>query len=349
MSRIFYGVQGDANGHINRSLSVAELLSGHEVLFAGGGAAARARDAGFAFEELPLVGMLVRDNSVQWAPTIADFIGKRVAARYWIKRVKEIITAFDPDLILTDNEYFTPRAAKALGRPCYSLDHQHVLSKTRYTPPPGQTISKLAATGIMRFFLPGLQGCLIVSFHRPPLVNPRNDAIFGTIPRSDALAVRPENGEHALMYVPGCDTDKIGKLFGRRKRQYRIYGLGEHPEQGNLIFRKPGRRRFLEDLASAAYMVACGGHGLLTEALLFGKPCLLFPGRFLYEQFWNCHFVREKGFGRYYTSFAVDPKEVDAFEASLDACRTRITDEDCAGRPRLKAHLENLPGMSARR
>jgi uncharacterized protein (TIGR00661 family) len=348
MARIFYGVQGDANGHINRSLSVAELLTGHEVLFAGGGAAVRARDAGFAFEELPLVGMLVRDNTVQWAPTIANFIGKRVSARRWINRLKDIITAFDPDLILTDNEYFTPRAARILGRPCYSLDHQHVLSRTRYATPPGQTIPKLTATGIMRFFLPGLQGCLIVSFHRPPLVDPRKDAVFGTVPRPDALAVRPETGEHALMYVPGCDADKIAKLFGRRKREYRIYGLGERPAQGNLTFRKPGRRRFLEDFASAAYVVACGGHGLLTEALLFGKPCLLFPGRFLYEQFWNCHFVREKGFGRYYTSFVIDPKEVDAFETSLDACRTRIAAEDCNGRMQLKKHLESLPGMSVR-
>jgi uncharacterized protein (TIGR00661 family) len=348
MAGIFYGVQGDANGHINRSLSVAELLSGHEVLFAGGGAAARARDAGFAFEELPLVGMLVRDNSVQWVPTIANFIGKQASAARWIRRLKEIITAFDPDLVITDNEYFTLRAARALGRPCYSLDHQHVLSRTRYTVPPGEVVPRLTATGIMRFFLPGLQGCLMTSFHRPPLVRPDRDAIFGTVPRPDALAVKPENGEHALMYVPGCDADKIEALFGRRKREYRIYGLGERPARGNLVFRKPGRRRFLEDFAAAAYVVACGGHGLLTEALLFGKPCLLFPGRFLYEQFWNCRFVQEKGFGRYYTSFAVDPKHVDAFEASLDACRARIAAVDCDGRMQLKAHLESLPGMSGR-
>jgi uncharacterized protein (TIGR00661 family) len=348
MAKILYGVQGDANGHINRSLSVAELLSGHEVLFAGGGAAARARDAGFPFEELPLVGMQVRDNAVQWTPTITNFIGKRASAARWIRRLREIITAFDPDLVITDNEYFTPRAALASGRPCYSLDHQHVLSRTRYTTPPGQLLPKLIATGIMRFFLPKLQGYLIISFHRPPLVRPDTDAIFGAVPRPDALAVKPENGDHALMYVPGCDAGKIIRLFGARRRQYRIYGLGERPEQGNLVFRKPGRRRFLEDFASAAYVVACGGHGLLTEALLFGKPCLLFPGRFLYEQFWNCHFVREKGFGRYYTSFGIDPKEIDVFESSLDDFRTRITAGDRNGRAQLKAYLESLPGLSGR-
>ncbi len=342
MARILYGIQGDAGGHVSRALSVAELLEGHEILFVGAGQAVKARGAGYAFEEMPLIGMLVRNNTVQMGPTVANFLRRWVTKEAWIRRLREIMTTFDPDLILTDNEFFTPRAACALGRPCLSLDHQHVLSRTRYATPPGQRLNRAAATALMRFFLPDLASRLIVSFHRPPLIDPERDAAFGTLPRSDALALQAEPGDHVVMYLPGCDREKILALFGKRRRECRVYGLGEQPGQGNVRFCESGREPFLIDLASAAYVVCCGGHGLLTEALVFGKPCLCFPGSGLYEQFWNCWFMRENGYGTFYPSFDQDLRIVDDFEVCLENYAARIAKQDCNGREDLRAHLNML-------
>ncbi len=342
MARILYGIQGDAGGHVSRALSVAELLAGHEILFVGAGQALKARDAGYAFEEMPLIGMLVRDNAVQTGPTVANFLHRWATKERWLRRLREIMTSFDPDLILTDNEFFTPRAAGGLGRPCFSLDHQHVLCRTRYATPPGQRLNRLAAATLMRFFLPGLQSRLMVSFHRPPLIDPERDAIFGTLPRSDALALRAERGGHAVMYLPGCDRGKILALFGGRRRECRVYGLGEHPGQGNVRFCKSGREPFLADLASAAYAVCCGGHGLLTEALLFGKPCLCFPGAGLYEQYWNCWFLRQNGYGAFYPSFDIHKSAVDDFESSLERYANNIAARDHDGREALKSRLNAL-------
>ena len=344
MAKILYGVQGDNNGHINRSLCVVELLAGHELLFVGGGAARRAADAGYAFEEVPVVGIKVRDNKLDIVPTLTDVVKKRAGQKQWVERLCRIARAFDPDLILTDYEYFTPRAARLLDRPCYSLDHQHVLSRTSYRTSPAWPLRRFIAVSTMNMSLPGLNGSLICSFHQPPLLDPERDAIFGTLPRADALAMRPEDGGHALMYLPGCNVEAVCGLFGGRKRQYRIYGLGALPEKGNLLFCAPSREGFLADLASAAYAISCGGHGMLTEALLFGKPCLCFPNRFLYEQFWNAHFVQKNGYGSYLTSFAAPRGTVDAFEASLEAYRQNILAVDFDGRAVLKQRLDALLG-----
>lgn len=342
MARILYGVQGDSNGHITRSLTVAEMLAGHEVLFVGGGTASKALEAGYAFEPLPVMGMQVRDNAVQVVPTFLDLAGKWMGQRKWVRRLGEIIRAFDPHLIVTDYEYFTPRAAMALGRPCLSLDHQHALSRTLYKTPPGQGFSRMLTTTLMDFFLPGLGSCLISSFHQPPLLAPERDALFGVLPRLDALERKAEAGDHVVMYLPGCDPEKICALFGSRRDECRVYGLGRLPERGNVKFLEPSREGFLQDLASAAYAVCCGGHGLLTEALLFGKPCLCFPGRLLYEQFWNCHFVQENGYGRYYSTFDLAPQIVDDFEAHLDRFAARIRSRDFNGRPQLRERLDSL-------
>lgn len=346
MARIFYGVQGDAGGHISRSLAVAELLPKHEFLFAGAGAAARARSAGHAFEPLPWAGTHVRNNAIQVGATLRDFGIALAAQKKWVRRLGEIITAFDPDLILTDYEFFTSRAARRLGRLCLSLDHQHVMTRTVYPTPPGQRFNRLATSAAMRLLLPGVDGSLISSFYQPPLLDPGRDAIFGTLPRSDVPALRPSEGDHVLAYLPDCDPRKVTALFGSRRRQYRIYALGKRPERGNLKFCEPDRERFLEDLASAVYVVSCGGHGLLTEAFYLGKPCLCFPRRGIYEPVWNSHFVQQNGYGRYYTSFDIPPSALDDFEASLDACKARIVARNFDGRAELKARLETLLNLA---
>lgn len=342
MARIIYAVQGDHNGHINRALSVAELLPGHEILFVGGGNALRAREAGYACEEMPFMHMQVKGNSIKVVPTFAGFIRNRLEQSGWLKRLRQIISAFDPDLVLTDCEYYTPRAALALGLPCYSLDHQHVLSRTLYSTGPGQSLSRYNALLFQRMFLPGLKGSLIVSFHRPPLKSPERDAIFGIVPRSDATELKASSEGHVLMYLPGCDLKKIERLFKGRKRQCRIYGHGALPSSGNLLFRAPSRSGFLEDIASADYVVCCGGHGTLTEALLLGKPCLCFPGRFVYEQYWNSFFVQQKGYGLFFPSMDIGGQALEPFEMKLEHYAQTIAKQDFDGRKALSARLEAL-------
>ncbi|HSO60905.1 MAG TPA: glycosyltransferase family protein [Desulfobacterales bacterium] len=342
MARIFYGVQGDSNGHISRALTVAELLQGHEILFAGGGAVVRAREHGYAHEPLPLLATLSRNNKVDLLAT-ARVCGSAICGRSkWIRRLSEIITAFDPALIITDYEYFTPLAAKQNGRMSVSLDHQHVITRTVYEPPPGQRISRLLTEMAIEFVIGNASRFLMSSFHHPPVRDSRRDELFGTLTRSDVLSLRPEQGEHAVVYVRGGDLNKIRNLFQGRKREYRIYGFGKVQEQKNLRFRDLSREGFLKDLASCAYVVSNGGHGLLSESLHLCKPTLCFPTLLAYEQYWNGIHIQRNGYGACHMRLDISPEAVGTFESRLERFRKNIAVHDFCGREALRVRLENL-------
>ncbi len=47
--------------------------------------------------------------------------------------------------------------------------------------------------------------------------------------------------------------------------------MGEKPPEGNLIFKKTSEDDFLADLAACRYVIANGGHSLISEALYLGS------------------------------------------------------------------------------
>jgi uncharacterized protein (TIGR00661 family) len=342
MARIVYGVQGDSNGHISRALTVADLLTGHEILFVGGGSVARARGHGYAHEPLPLLATPLRGHKVDLFATAKGCAGSIGGRSKWIRRLSEIITSFDPALIITDYEYFTPLAARQIGRTCVSLDHQHVITRTVYEPPPDQRISRFMTEMAITFVLSNASRFLISSFHHPPVRDSRCDELFGTLVRSDVLNLTSAEGAHAVVYVRGGDLGKIRNLFQGRKREYRIYGFGRLPEQKNLRFRDFSRAGFLKDLASCAYVVSNGGHGLLSESLHLRKPTFCFPTRLHYEQYWNGIHIQRNGYGACHMRLDISPEAVGAFESHLERFRENITRRDFCGREALRARLENL-------
>jgi uncharacterized protein (TIGR00661 family) len=342
MARILYGVQGDARGHLNRSLTVAGLLAGHEILFAGAGVVAETRDLGFAYEPLPLLGTTLRHGRVDVAATLQGWTRALAGYPAWVGRLTGIIRAFDPALIITDYEFFTSRAARKAGRPCISLDHQHVLTRTRHEPPPGQGLNRIITETCIRVVAAPVSRHLITSFHRPPVKDPARDEIFGTLVGADVLPLAPRDGEHAVVYIRGGNPDTLRRVLGGRHREYRIYGFGPRPDQGNLRFRATSRHGFLEDLASAAYVLSNGGHGLLSEALHLGKPVFCVPTRMFYEQLWNGHHLHRLGYGQCHPSLDLPPGCLDRFEADLDRYRANIAAASLCGREALRRRLAAL-------
>jgi uncharacterized protein (TIGR00661 family) len=344
MARILYGVQGDSNGHLSRALTVAELLKGHEILFAGGGSVAQVRRQGRAHEPLPLLATPLKDDRVDLLATARAGAGALCGRSKWIRRLAEIIRAFDPALILTDYEYFTPLAARRAGRTCISLDHQHVLTRTRYEPPPGQRLSRCMTAAAIRGLMSRASRYFMSSFYHPPVRDPRCDELFGTLVRADALGLAPSSGDHAVVYVRGADFGRLCRLLSGRRREYRIYGFGRHRESGNLKFRDLSRGGFLADLASSAYVVSNAGHGLLSEALQLGKPILCFPTRLAYEQCWNAIHVERGGYGACAMRLDVSAALVDAFESRLATFRRNIAGRSFCGREALRRRLTKLLG-----
>ncbi|MFH1114645.1 MAG: glycosyltransferase family protein [Pseudomonadota bacterium] len=344
MARVLYGVMGDARGHVSRALTVAQEMPEHEFLFVGGGHVHALEAEGYPVEDVPMASTLYRDNRVDIPATVGHALGVLADSGSTVRRVCEIIGHFDPDLIITDYEYFTPRAARRLGRPCVSVDHQHVLTHCVYDPPARQRLSRFMTCAAIRLLYSSASDYLVISFFRPEPADPATTTLTPPVIRAVVRALVPSDGNHVLVYQTSPTFHRLFPVLERMGEKFIIYGLGEPAERKNLVFKAPSKVGFLEDLASARYVIANGGHNVLSEALFLGKPVLCFPIANAYEQFLNAFFLAERGYGDYSTSPNPRSDILQTFESRVDEYRANISAGNFFGNPDVAAHLNGFFG-----
>jgi uncharacterized protein (TIGR00661 family) len=343
MGRIFYGVQGDARGHVSRALVVAQELPHHEFLYVGRGKVQILKERGYRVEEIPSFSTIIQDNRVDFTATLTDAIRGLVRLGPAIKRVRELIKEFDPQLIISDYECITPRAAKLMGRPCVSLGNEHLLTQCIYDPPPGQRLSRYLTSFFIRFVFSASSHYLIPSFHPLPPIDQARTELFPPLIKPKVMELQPTEGDYALVYLRGYYLSKLIKLLRGRKRRFVIYGMGEKAPEGNLQFKKTSEDKFLADLAACRYVVANGGLSLISEALYLGKPMLCLPVQFLYEQFCNAYFLAQHEFGQYYLGNNGCREDIiNTFEDRVEHYRARIKEYNFFGNKLIAARLEGL-------
>lgn len=349
MGRILYGVMGDAGGHVSRSLAVAQQLNKHEVVFVGGGRVNELAKSGYSVITVPLLATVLRENRVDPIATIRTSVDALRQRSSVIERLIGVIREFDPDLILTDYEYFLPFAARRLGRPCISIDRQHALTMCRYRPPGGEWLSRALTLGVIRALHSAASHYLVCSFVPMQPIEPALTEVLPTVLRSEVTSVRASEGDHAVVYVRGALRDWVRGLLANRRRRYIIYGFDIEQTDDNLCFRRSSSEQFLNDLASCAYLISNGGHNAISEALHYGKPVLCFPVQLFYEQLLNAHLLAEAGYGAYGQPDSRAGAAVDAFEAHLqqfqNAAKTYAPWSHLTVASWLEAHLAKAGGI----
>ncbi len=259
-----------------------------------------------------------------------------------IRRLGEVIDQFDPHLILTDYEYFTPTAARTVGRTSVSLDHQHVITHCIDHKSDGQHASRWMTQAAMRLLFSKPEYYLVVSFFRLPPANPANTEVLPAIVNRSVRGLQPREGEHVLVYQTSPTFHQLLPLLETMDTPVVIYGLGEHAPRKNLVFRPRSKGPFLEDLASCRYVIANGGHNVISEALCLGKPIFSFPIANAYEQFMNARFLSELGYGRHaMTAEAAEPILAE-FHALLDEFKASIKKTFTPGNDALRRRLNEL-------
>lgn len=342
MARILYGVMGDARGHVARALNVAAELPHHEFLFVGGGAVRDVRNLGYPVEEVPMASTLYRNNRVDFPATVAHAVKVFAGSRPVVSRVAEIIKGYDPHLILSDYEYFTPLAARKLGRPCVSLDHQHIITHCAYRPPAEQRISRfLTSLAISRLYS-SASLFLIVSFFAVPPTNPLTTRVLPPIIGRDVAELPASQGDHVLVYQTSPTFHRLLPVLETLESRFIIYGHGKKPERKNLVFKAPSRSGFLADLASCRYAITNGGHNVLSEALYLHKPLLTFPIANAYEQFLNAYFVRSLGYGDYSVATVPPVQMLRDFESRIDQFRGVVRTGEFFGNRHVTEAVESL-------
>ena len=343
MARIFYGVMGDARGHISRALTIAREMPQHEFLFAGGGKFYRIlQENGYQVENVPITPTVIRNHRVDIGGTVAYGVAGLARMGPAIKRVKAIIREYDPDLIISDYEFVTMWAARMMGRPCVSLDNQHLLTECRYDLPPGQRLSRYLTCFLIRYLFSGASHYLITSFHRLPPADPAMIEVFPPLIKAKVKDLTPSIDDHVLVYLRGNNFAALIERLKESRRRVFIYGLGEKPPQGNLIFKNTSEDGFLTDLASCRYVITTGGHSLISEALYLEKPLLCLPVHFFYEQYFNAYFLSKNNFGHYLLNIGCRENFIEAFEGRVSQYRAQIKKNDFLGNPQVAARLEEL-------
>jgi uncharacterized protein (TIGR00661 family) len=342
MARILYGVHGTGHGHAVRALSVARRFGGHQFLFVSHGDGAALLGRAFRVEEIPNPATPVRRHRVALMPLLRQDLSLWRAREALMGRVARLIDDFRPDVALTDYEFFVPRASRAAGIPCLSLDHQHVVTCCRHKIPLRQIPSYLATAWAIGWLFSGASGYVVTSFFRPPLRPGVRAHVLPPVLRDAVLGMRPCDLGHAVAYQGYPTFAGFTGFLRRIDRPVRVYGLGGPRREENLQFKAPSERGFLEDLATCSYVVCGGGHTLLSEALYLGKPVLSFPIRGAFEQFLNARYLQASGFGLCHPGTRPGAGLVEAMEGRLARFTERIRGRDFDGNSQVFALLSRF-------
>ena len=301
MARIVYGVSGEGSGHSSRAREVMTWLleQGHEVRAVSYDRGYRNLKDDFEVFEVEGLSIATVENRVSVVRTFTENLAKLGEGA---RRVRELRHAcfkgFDPDVVITDFEPTTAYLATHYGLPLVTLDNQHRMRYMRYPRPEHLRKEARVTEGVIRMIVPRPDVSLVTTFWFGEVTNGRT-FLFPPILRREVLALEPQREEdaHVLGYFTHGAEPFLDELRRQHDTRFVVYGSDRDGEAGNLLFRRPSRAGFLEDLRSCRAVIATAGFTLMTESLHLGKPMLAFPMAGQFEQELNALLLEDLGCG----------------------------------------------------
>jgi uncharacterized protein (TIGR00661 family) len=343
MAKILYGVHGTAHGHAIRALSIARRFPGHEFLFVSHEAGPAILEGEYPVVDIPSLGTVFTNHRVDTLATLRLNYPVLRDRKAILRRVLELMEDFQPDAVISDYEFFLPRACRRLGVPCLSIDHQHVITACRHPLPWREYPSYLATSLAVRLLFSRATDYLVISFFEPPVKPGLRAKILPPLLRDTALAREPRDGDHVLVYQSYItDFRKFLAFVEALRRPVIVYGVPKEGREGNILYKPKSEEGFLDDLSSCAYVVCGGGHSMISEALYYGKPVLSFPIKAAFEQFLNAFYIERLGYGHHATGPYLLPEIIPQFESRLEECRSRIRNHNFCGNPEIFAQVEKF-------
>ncbi len=335
--RLAYGAMGHGRGHAMRSSAMIDRLgSKHTVPVYAGPDACRVMKGRYDCELIPSIHYHDgASGSIDAAMTIKRNLRPGLDLLFagpHARRLSASWDRFEPELVISDSETWSPQLARALGIPRISLDHGGIMAYCRPRFP--GTDQLLAQRD--RFADLSMMGCpkqSMVSSCHPAEPWHRDVCVFGPILRPMAYGARPQRGEHLLAYFnKGAHQhhDSVAKALRACGRAVIIHGSGREGRVGNLLFRAPSQPGFVDDLAGVTAVIATTGHQLAADALWLGKPMLLLPEAAV-EQRLNASMADRLGTGAHADLSGCDiqrfPLRLDDYRAAMGANRRAGLDE----------------------
>lgn len=322
--RIAYGVHGYGRGHAMRALAVLpELVQRHEMLILAGGDAYHALAGEYSVLPLPVLryhhnrrGKIAKfATAIRNAPAVSDlFIGGPA-----LDMTIQVLRQFKPDVVMSDSEGFTHRAARAMKLPRLSFDHFGLLV---YCRPEMSATDRLACAGnawVYRTLFGDPDRAAIVSFFDAPTKR-EGVRVVGPVIRRQVRDIEPTQGDHLLVYLTmGHDqySSRMEQALRAQGCPVWVYGTNRTGRQGNIEYRPLDNRQFVLDLAGCRAVMATTGNQLMSEICHLGKPVLGLPMDCL-EQRLNANQIGRLGIGMVTDRVRISAETVRSFLARAD-------------------------------
>lgn len=331
--RILYGVVGEGMGHAIRSRAVLDRLVrvGHEVHIVASQRAVDFLRRHFDPEVVSRIHglhIVAEDNRVRRGKTLWEnaLAGSSALPRQ-IKAYFKLLEVFEPEAVISDFESWSYYFGRAHRLPVFSIDNMQIIHRCELPEAvtAGYRREFEVAKAFVRGKLPRADHYFVTTFFRPP-VRKRKTTLVPPILRRDVLEAASEVGEHLLVYQTAEGNDALVTALRDSSLPCRIYGMRrditEEQIEGNLRYRPFSETGFIEDLRTAAGVVASGGFTLMSEAVYLHKPLLSIPIEGHFEQILNGRYLQLEGYGRFAATASVDA--VREFVDAIPECTDRL-------------------------
>ncbi|WP_146659220.1 glycosyltransferase family protein [Enhygromyxa salina] len=323
VARIVYALTSQGRGHSSRVTAMAEALEarGHELLFcAGGGAGGLLADQGRNVIEVPVLRHLMHNNHIRLWTSLMQVGKKAIETRGVVDGLVERFEAFRPNLLITDFESYSVRAAQRMGLPLMCFNHQQMLTHTRYEVPRRYAWDAWVARLVINTVMPQQpEHVLLSSFFYPPLRYEQGATMVPPILRAAVREIEPSTGDHVLVYHndPTGVTGLIEAMQALSEHRFIAYNFQPPPDAArtmpNIEFKDPEIDGFLVDLASAKAVISTAGFTLISEALYLGKPLLVMPNGGIFEQTLNALYLKRENLGEAIMHRVPGPEDLRGF------------------------------------
>lgn len=306
--RILYGVTGEGMGHAMRSRVVLdELAKQHEIQVVVSGRAADylAQRSSEVLSVKKIWGytLAYEDNQLKkWRTVVQNLKGALTGLPKNIRAYLDVTEKFQPEVVITDFETWSYLYGLRHDLPIISIDNMQIINRCMHAPEllAGYERDYRLTNAVVKAKIPGAFHYHITTFFYPPTRKP-NTTLHPPILRPEILAARGEPGQHLLVYQTSTSNQALPGILKRSGRECRIYGLRRDLKrevvEGNLRYRPFAEAGFIEDLRTAAGVVASAGFTLMGEAVSLRRPMLAVPIAGQFEQVLNARYLQHLGFG----------------------------------------------------
>jgi uncharacterized protein (TIGR00661 family) len=347
--RILYGVVGEGMGHAMRSRVVLDALTAnHEVQVVVSGRAhdylAKRASEVLSVKKIWGYTLAYEDNELQrWQTVVQNLKGALTGLPKNIRAYLDVSEAFKPDVVISDFETWSYLFGLRHELPVISVDNMQIINRCAHAPEllAGCENDYRLTNTVVKSKIPGAFHYHITTFFYPPTRKP-NTSLHPPILRPEILAARPEPGQHLLVYQTSTSNTALPDLLKRCGRECRIYGLRRDIESevvdGNLRYRPFSEAGFIDDLRTAAGVVASAGFTLMGEAVYLHRPMLAVPIQGQFEQVLNARYLQHDGYGL--SADAIDDACLGQFIERLPEFERNLAGYHQDGNRQLLAALE---------